>query len=105
MTALHSCQENGSDSAVMVLRQALQQVERNITVDFTLGGHRCERPPQVTQGHADDFFQITPDADSQLLWRPTAIAMRNLKHNNVASHFLWSKLKDSPLELAPHLFD
>eukprot|EP00435_Cladocopium_sp_Y103_P029455 s2934_g7.t1 len=97
--------ENGSDSAVMVLRHALQQVEKNITVDFTLGGHKCERPPQVTQGNADDFFQVSPDPDSQLLWRPTAVAMRNLKYNNVASHFLWTKLKDSPLELAPHLLD
>ena len=96
-------QENGSDSSLMSLRTALQKVERGGAVDYTLGGHRCERPPQVQQGHADDQFTISPDPDSPLLWRPSAIAMRNLKANNVASHFSYTQLAGSALKLVPGL--
>lgn len=96
-------QENGSDSSLMSLREVLQKVERGGAVDYTLGGHRCERPPQVQQGHADDQFIISADPESPLLWRPSAIAMRNLKANNVASHFSYTQLAGSALKLVPCL--
>lgn len=70
-------------------------------VDFTLGGHKCERPQDVRQGRADDMFEVTPEPQNRLLWRANAIAARSLKATNVASHFPWSKLEASSLELAP----
>ena len=94
-------QEQGSDSNVMGLREALQQIERTGLVDFKLGGHRCERPPAVQQGRDDDHFELQADPSSALLWKPNTIAVKNLKFTNVASHFVWSKLQSSNLQLAP----
>ena len=98
---IHLGQENGTDSEVMSLRDALQKVERGGLVDFKLGGHRCERPPEVQQGRADDRFVITSDPENPLLWKANAVQVRNFKQNNIASHFPYSKLKDSPLQLDP----
>lgn len=83
----------------MTLREALQHVEKNGLVDYTLGGHKCERPPEVKQGKCDDRFDIQGGPDSPLLWRANNVAMKNLKANNVASHFSWEKLSSSNLEL------
>ena len=96
-------QENGSDSSLMTLREVLQKVERGGAVDYTVGGHRCDRPPQVQQGQADDHFIVSPDPDSPRLWRQTAVAMRNLKANNVASHFSYTQLAGSALKMVPYL--
>ena len=84
----------------MSLRQALQDIERGGLVDFTFGGHSCERPQEVRQGRADDMFQISPQPDSRLLWKSNAIQVRSLKASNAASHFPWSKLESSCLDLA-----
>ena len=78
---------------------ALQHVEMNGLVDYTLGGHKCERPPEVKQGKCDDRFDIQGDPDSPLLWKANNVAMKNLKSNNVASHFTWEKLSNSNLDL------
>ena len=92
-------QASGGDSAVMSLREALQLTERAGLIAFSLGGHSCERPPEVTQGRQDDEFSIAPDPGCQLLWRANSIAVKSLKCTNIASHFPFSKLSESPLEL------
>ena len=94
-------EEQGADGDVVSLRVALQRVEKGGMVDFSLGGHTCARPAAVAQGHQDDHFQVAPDAAQALLWRPHAIATKNLKACNVASSFLWSALEESPLVLVP----
>ena len=86
---------------MLSLRAALQKVERGGMIDFTFGGHQCERPQEVQQGRADDCFRMTPDPDGQLLWRANTINVRNMKATNVASYFPWSKLSSSALELVP----
>ena len=87
----------------MSLRAALQQIEKTGMIDYTVGGHKCERPGEVVQGHADDRFQISPDPDQALLYRSNAVAAKNLKFNNLASFFTFQALEASPLVLAPWL--
>ena len=70
-------------------------------MDFTSGGHSCSRPPEVQQGKAPDAFIITPDPGNPLIWRPQLIQQKNLKPANVASHFQYTTLRDSPLVLVP----
>ena len=94
-------EEDGSDGPVMTLRSALQEVERKGMIEYTLGGHTCQRPPAVQQGQSDDKFDIAPDTENELLWRPSAIQMKNLKAANVASYFAFNLLDESPLKLAP----
>ena len=94
-------QENGCDLPVQTLRDVLQHIESKGCVDFSLGGHTCARPPEVQQGKAPDSFVITPDPGNPLLWRPQLIQQKNLKPANIASHFQYSILKDSPLVLVP----
>lgn len=100
LSSLLSHQEgSGAESDMISLRSALQKVERSGIIDFTFGGHQCERPQEVQQGRADDCFRITPDPPGQLLWRANTINVRNLKATNVASYFPWSKLSSCALEL------
>lgn len=94
-------EEDGSDGPVMTLRSALQEVERKGMIEYTLGGHTCPRPAAVQQGQSDDKFDIAPDTENELLWRPSAIQMKNLKAANVASYFAFNLLDESPLKLAP----
>ena len=105
MISVYDCmsprEDGNSDSEVMTLRSALQEVEKGGMVDFTLGGHMCQRPPEVAQGKADDHFSVTPDGASALLWRPNQIPAKNLKSANVASHFSFDHLNSSPLALVP----
>jgi len=79
----------------------LQSIESQGIVDYSLGGHSCVRPPQVQQGKASDHFEIKAEQDNPLLWRPQGVQAKNLKGANIASHFTYAQLKDSPLLLAP----
>ena len=99
----HLWQDGASDSGIMTLRTALQTIETQGMVDYTLGGHSCARPAAVSQGREDDKFSIAPDGGNLLLWRPNQIPMKNLKAANVASHFNYDNLKASPLKLAPRI--
>ena len=92
-------QEDGSDGPVTRLRECLQSIEKGGMIEYTVGGHRCQRPPSVTQGKADDQFEVGPDPDNELLWRPNAIQTKQLKAVNLASHFPYTALNDSPLLL------
>lgn len=83
----------------MSLRAALQKVESDGMVEFTLGGHSCSRPPLVQQGRASDHFVIQADGGNSLLWRPNQIPSKNLKAANIASHFNYDLLEKSPLRL------
>lgn len=83
----------------MSLKEALQRVEASGLVEYTVGGHRCERPPEVAQGLSEDAFSISPDPDNALLWRANQIQTRSLKQSNVASHFPFSMLTQSALTL------
>jgi hypothetical protein len=98
-------QENGTDNPLATLRSILQKIEAGGVVDYTLGGHACSRPPAVQQGKAPDSFTVSPDEASPLMWRPQVIQAKNLKGANIASHFLYSALKGSPLVLAPRFKD
>ena len=93
-------QESGGDSETMTLRQALQKIERDGVVDYSVGGHSCERPPEVAQGLSDDCFKIAPDPDNLLVWRANAVQVRHLKASNAASFFTWEKLEASCLCVA-----
>jgi len=44
----------GNDGPVQSLRQILQGLERNGTVNFELAGHKWERPPEVISGASGD---------------------------------------------------
>ena len=81
------------------MKEALQKVEASGIVEYTLGGHRCERPPEVAQGLSEDAFNISPDGDNSLLWRANQIQTKSLKQSNVASHFPFSMLSQSALTL------
>lgn len=83
----------------MRLREALQAVERGGMIEYSLGGHHCARPPAVQQGQSDDCFTISPDANNELLWRPNAVQAKALKGANLASHFPYKSLSESPLVL------
>ena len=95
------CQDDGTDGPVMTLRAALQAVEKQGLIEYSLGGHACSRPPAVQQGQCDDKFDIKPDPENELLWRPSAIQTKHLKAANLASHFPYQILTDSPLVIAP----
>ena len=95
---LQSGQEESGDSPVLSLREALQKIEKSGFMEYTLGGHSCTRPPSVTQGKADDMFEIVPENGNPLLWRATAIAHKQLKGVNCASYFTAAALDQSPLE-------
>ena len=71
----------------MTLRTALQTIEKQGMVDYTLGRHSCQRPAAASQGREDDKFSIAPDGGNLLLWRPNQIPVKNLKAANVASYF------------------
>lgn len=94
-------QEDGADGPVTALKEALQAAERSGLVEYSLGGHKCQRPSDVQQGRADDRFEISPDLDNELLWRPNAFQTRSLKASNIASHFSFTSLNESPLVMAP----
>lgn len=94
-------EDDGTDSAVMTLRKALQHFEAKGYVEYTLGGHVCSRPPSVQQGREDDCFDIQPDTSNSLAWRPNAVPTKNLKAANLASAFPWPMLESSPLEVVP----
>lgn len=83
------------DSERLTLRATLQLVESNHFVDFQLGGHTCQRPPEVVQGRSDDRFNVTPEAGNELLFRSNSVQVRNLKHSNLASFFPGNKLEES----------
>lgn len=83
----------------MMLRQALQSLEQGGFVEYTLGGHMCVRPVAVQQGKEDDKFDISPESENPLVWRPNVIAQKNLKAANIASHFSFGQLEASPLVL------
>ena len=85
----------------MSLREALQRIEEQGTVDWKVGGHKVERPPDVTQGRSDDRFNVDPDPDQRLLWRSNNVAPRNLKLNKLGSFFPWSSFQESALDLVP----
>jgi len=87
----------------MTLRTALQTIEKQGMVDYTLGRHSCQRPAAASQGREDDKFSIAPDGGNLLLWRPNQIPVKNLKAANVASYFNYDALKASPLELVPRI--
>lgn len=91
----------GADSSCMMLREALQRFERKGLVEYTVGGHRCQRPASVQQGKQDDCFEVSPDESKVLLWRPNNVPTKSLKAANVASSFSWPSLEASPLTLAP----
>ena len=78
----------------------LQMMESKGTVDYTVGGHVCLRPPEVQQGKCPDHFKVKPEEGNSLIWRPQMIQGKNLKGTNVASHFMYSALSASPLVLA-----
>lgn len=61
----------------------------------------CARPAEVRQGRADDRFDVEVEASNMLVRRPNQIAVKNLKSTNIASHFPFSKLEESPLQLVP----
>ncbi|CAK9060296.1 unnamed protein product [Durusdinium trenchii] len=92
-------EENSKDGPLCSLRDALQQVEKNGLVDFSVGGHTCVRPPEVQQGMCDDRFVISADNSNPLLFKPNAIQTKSLKAANLASHFSWEAMQASPLEL------
>jgi hypothetical protein len=96
--SLQSVQEESGDSPVLSLREALQKIEKSGFIDYSLGGHACSRPPSVTQGKADDMFEIIPENGNPLVWRATAISHKQLKGVNCASHFSADALEKSPLE-------
>ena len=85
------------------LRAILQHVESKGTVDFSLGGHSCSRPPEVQQGKAADAFVVQPDTTNPLVWRPQAVQQKALKPANLASHFAYPLINASPLVLATQL--
>ena len=70
-------------------------------IEYSLGGHVCGRPQAVQQGQCDDKFEVKPDTENELLWRPTAIQTKNLKAANLASHFPYQILNDSALLIVP----
>ena len=93
-------QDAGSDGPITTIRLMLQTLERKGDVDYSVGGHTCSRPPSVQQGTSTtDFFELKPD--EMLLWRPQAVQAKNLKGTNIASHFAYSMLDKSPLQLVP----
>eukprot|EP00435_Cladocopium_sp_Y103_P059566 s80_g21.t1 len=53
------------------------------------------------KGQCDDKFEIKPDPENELLWRPNAIQTKSLKAANLASHFPYNVLNDSALVIAP----
>lgn len=81
------------------LREALQAAEKAGFIDYTLGGHSCARPPDVAQGKSDDRFEVVPETGNPLVWRATAVAQKQLKAINIASHFTADTLGKSPLVL------
>ncbi|CAK9089138.1 Uncharacterized protein SCF082_LOCUS42073 [Durusdinium trenchii] len=93
-------EEGNSDSGLLTLRSAIQKIEAAGHVDFTLGGHTCQRPSSVQQGKADDHFEIGPDTSSTLLWRPHNVPSKNVKAANLASQFTAQSLEHSPLYMA-----
>lgn len=93
-------QEDNTDSAVMTLRSCLQLVERSGFIEYTVGGHQCSRPADVTQGKMDDKFELSPEQNNPLVWKATAINSKQLKSINCASHFSADALEGSPLVCA-----
>ena len=85
----------------MTLRHCLQGVEKSGMIEYLLGGHKCARPASVQQGNSDDFFQISPDPENELVWKPSAVQVKHLKAANLASHFPFTLLDASPLVLVP----
>ena len=85
------------------LREALQRIEKSGFIDYTLGGHSCARPAEVAQGKCDDKFDICPETGNPLVWRATAIAHKQLKAINCASHFTADALEKSHLVQVPWL--
>ena len=81
----------------MTLRQALQRLEKSGFIEYTLGGHVCQRPVTVQQGKEDDRFDVSPEDGNGLVWRANSIPIKQLKGANVASHFSHAALKASPL--------
>ena len=101
----------------MSLRACLQKIETQGMVDFTLGGHTCERPAHVMSGQADDQllsfrdivllmclsrkdggddshglrFTVAVKDDNPMCWRPNNVQLKSLKQSNVAS-FVPAKL-------------
>ena len=90
-------QEDSGDSQVTTLREALQGIERSGFIDWSLGGHACNRPADVAQGRSDDRFDIVPESGNPLVWRASAINQKQLKAINCASHFSADTLNKSPL--------
>ena len=99
MIVFYPCQEDGGDTPVTTLREALQAVEKSGFIDYSLGGHSCARPQEVAQGKSDDRFDVVPETGNPLVWRATAVAQKQLKAINIASHFTAEALDKSPLVL------
>ena len=94
-----TCQEENGDSPVMTLREALQKIEKSGFIDYSVGGHSCTRPADVQAGKADDMFEVKPESGNPLVWKATGISQKQLKVNNIASHFTAMQLDASPLIL------
>ena len=98
-----SLEEDGSDTQVMSLREALQRYEAGGLVEYTLGGHHASRSAGVQQGREPDAFQIAPDASNALAWKANNVPSRSIKAANVASVFPWPLLEASPMQMVPWL--
>lgn len=95
-------EDDGSDTPVQSLRACLQQIERSGMVDFQLGGHNCERPAQVFNGHQDDTFLDLLCLTCRAMW-PTALLSTFLEHSQLyfsmpdVLRFTVSPKSDAPL--------
>ena len=91
---------DGTDSPLTTLRATIQKLERSGSVDFELAGHSFERPPEVCQGaeQGDRLlghtvcrrqstlrFQVT--VKDSMVWKPSAVQLKNVKQKNGASYF------------------
>ncbi len=82
---------------MMTLRSALHIVEASGMVEYTLGGHCCQRPAAVQQGKDDDKFEVSPEDANPLVWKANVIPNKQIKVANLASQFTCEQFAASPL--------
>ena len=70
------------DTQPMSLYDLITLLEKRNIVDFTITGHKVERPASVCRGEAKDTFQVTHDAYS--VYKPNAVQLKAVKAGNLA---------------------
>ena len=70
------------DTQPMSLYDLITLLEKRNIVDFTITGHKIERPASVCRGEAKDTFQVTHDAYS--VYKPNAVQLKAVKAGNLA---------------------